>query len=144
LASHELRGPVTVLRGYVSMLETGILGQLNDRGRKAAEVMAAKVSEMNELIEEMIEAARLEEGAVTLRTVEADLREIARSAVDVVAPLLDARHKLVLELPERRVRVDVDLDRTRTIITNLLSNAIKYSPDGGAITCQVRSRAGTA
>ena len=144
LASHELRGPVTVLRGYVSMLETGILGQLNDRGRKAAEVMAAKVSEMNELIEEMIEAARLEEGGVTLRSVDGDLRDITRSAIGVVTPLLEARHELVLDVPDRRVRVKVDPDRTRTIITNLLSNAIKYSPNGGTITCQVRSRAGTA
>ena len=144
LASHELRGPVTVIRGYVSMLESGLLGRLNERGRKAAGVMAAKVSEMNELIEEMIEAARLDEGGVSLRSVETDLREIAREAVDVVAPLLDANHRLEVDMPERRVRVKVDPDRTRTIITNLLSNAIKYSPDGGTITCQVQARAGLA
>jgi len=144
LASHELRGPVTVIRGYVSMLQSGLLGQLNERGREAAGVMAAKVSEMNELIEEMIEAARLEEGGLTLRTADADLREIARSAADAVGPLLESRHRLVLDLPERRVRVKVDADRTKTIIANLLSNAIKYSPAGGVITCQVRSRAGVA
>ncbi len=144
LASHELRGPVTVIRGYVSMLQSGLLGQLNERGREAAGVMAAKVSEMNELIEEMIEAARLEEGGLTLRTADADLREIARSAADAVGPLLESRHRLVLDLPERRVRVKVDTDRTKTIIANLLSNAIKYSPAGGVITCQVRSRAGVA
>jgi len=144
LASHELRGPVTVIRGYVSMLQSGLLGQLNERGREAAGVMAAKVSEMNELIEEMIEAARLEEGGLTLRTADADLREIARSAADAVGPLLESRHRLVLDLPERRVRVKVDADRTKTIIANLLSNAIKYSPEGGVITCQVRSRAGVA
>jgi signal transduction histidine kinase len=144
LASHELRGPVTVLRGYLSMLESGLLGQLNERGRKAAGVMAAKVSEMNELIEEMIEAARLEEGGLTLRTVHTDLRDIARSAFEVVAPLVDARHRLDLDLPDRRVRVNVDPDRTKTIIANLLSNAIKYSPDGGLITCEVRSRTGVA
>src|SRR5207249_2789113 len=131
LASHELRGPVTVIRGYVSMLESGMLGQLNERGLKAASVMAAKVSEMNELIEEMIEAARLEEGGVTLRAVASDLREIVRSAIEVVSPLLESRHRL-------------DRDRTRTIVANLLSNAIKYSPEGGTITCQVRARAGLA
>jgi signal transduction histidine kinase len=144
LASHELRGPVTVIRGYVSMLEAGMLGHLNERGRKAAGVMSAKVSEMNELIEEMIEAARLEEGGVTLRAVDADLRDIARAAADAVAPLVDATHTLELDLPERRVRVRADPDRTRTIIANLLSNAIKYSPDGGTVTCQVRSRGGLA
>ena len=144
LASHELRGPVTVMRGYVSMFESGMLGQLNERGRKAATVMAAKVSEMNELIEEMIEAARLEDGGLTLRPAECDLRDIAREAADVVAPLVDAGHTLTLDLPERRVRVTVDQDRTKTIISNLLTNAIKYSPNGGEVTCQVRSRAGIA
>jgi signal transduction histidine kinase len=144
LASHELRGPVTVLRGYVSMLEGGLLGHLNERGRTAAGVMAAKVSEMNELIEEMIEAARLEDGGLTLRTVESDLGDIARSAAETVAPLAEARHRVVLDLPERRVKVKVDPDRTGTIIANLLSNAIKYSPQGGEITCQVRSGAGVA
>ena len=144
LASHELRGPVTVIRGYVSMLETGILGELNERGRQAARTMGAKVMEMNDLIEEMIEAARLEDGAVTLHAVEADLRDITRAAADGVMPLLEANHRLVLELAERRVRVHVDPDRTKTIVSNLLSNAIKYSPDGGTITVQVRARAGTA
>jgi len=144
LASHELRGPVTVMRGYVSMLESGLLGDLNARGRTAAGVMAAKVSEMNELIEEMIEAARLEEGALTLRAVDADLRDIARAAAQVVTPLLESNHRLVMDLTDRRVRVKVDPDRTRTIIANLLSNAIKYSPAGGDVTCQVRVRAGTA
>jgi signal transduction histidine kinase len=145
LASHELRGPVTVIRGYVSMLESGLFGRLNARGVKAAGVMAAKVSEMNELIEEMIEAARLEEGGVTLRQTESDLRDIAREAAEVVAPLIEPpRWRLEMDLPDGRLRVNVDPDRTRTIITNLLSNAIKYSPDGGTIRCQVRSRAGTA
>jgi signal transduction histidine kinase len=144
LASHELRGPVTVIRGYVSMLEGGMLGQLNELGRKAAGVMSEKVSEMNELIEEMIESARLEEGGVAMRAVDTDLRELARSAADTVRPLVTPAHHLELDLPDRRVKVRIDPDRTRTIIANLLSNAIKYSPDGGTITCQVRARGGVA
>ena len=144
LASHELRGPVTVIRGYVSMLEGGLLGQLNARGRKAAGVMASKATEMNELIEEMMEAARLEDGALTLRLAECDLRDVVRSAAEGAAQLVDAEHRIDLDLPERRVKVNVDQDRTRTIIGNLLSNAIKYSPAGGTVTCQVRARAGSA
>ncbi|HKW06975.1 MAG TPA: HAMP domain-containing sensor histidine kinase [Candidatus Dormibacteraeota bacterium] len=144
LASHELRGPVTVIRGYVSMLESGMLGTLNERGHKAADVMSAKVLEMNDLIEEMIEAARLEEGGVTLRVSDTDLRDVARAAADMVAPLVDGEHRIELDLPDRRVRVRIDPDRTRTIIANLLTNALKYSPDGGEVTCQVRARGGVA
>ncbi|HKW69970.1 MAG TPA: HAMP domain-containing sensor histidine kinase [Candidatus Dormibacteraeota bacterium] len=144
LASHELRGPITVIRGYVSMLQSGLLGHLNEGGQKAANVMAAKVLEMNEVIEEMIESARLEEGGVTVRRVETDMRTVAREAADIVAPLMEAKHHLVMDLPDRRVRVNLDPERTKTIIANLLSNAIKYSPNGGDITCQVRSRNGIA
>jgi signal transduction histidine kinase len=144
LASHELRGPITVIRGYVSMLEAGLFGKLTEGGVKAAEVMAAKVSEMNELIEEMIEAARLEDGALTLRPVDTDLRDVVHAAAEAVAPMLDANHELTLDLPERRVRASVDPDRMRTIVANLLSNAIKYSPAGGDVSCQLRVRAGVA
>ena len=61
LASHELRGPMTVIRGYGWMLQGGMLGQLNERGMKAADVMMAKITEMNAMIEQMIDAARLED-----------------------------------------------------------------------------------
>jgi signal transduction histidine kinase len=142
LASHELRGPLTVVRGYVSMLEGGLLGQLNDRGRKAAPVMSAKVGEMNALIEQMIEAARLEDGRLMLRPAEADLCHIASVAVD--SARVDGTREIVLECPERPVLVQVDSERVQTILANLISNAIKYSPNGGPISCQVAIRGGVA
>jgi signal transduction histidine kinase len=144
LASHELRGPVTVVRGYVSMLEEGLLGDLNERGRKAAPVMAAKVLEMNSLLEQMIESARLEDGALTLRESERDLRDIVRAAVDSARPLLDDKHEIKLEVPNRAVLVRVDAERIQTIVANLISNAIKYSPAGGAVSCEVATRGGVS
>lgn len=144
LASHELRGPVTVVRGYVSMLEEGLLGDLNERGRKAAPVMAAKVLEMNSLLEQMIESARLEDGALTLRESERDLRDIVRAAVDSARPLLDDKHEIKLDVPNRAVPVRVDAERIQTIVANLISNAIKYSPAGGAVSCEVATRGGVS
>jgi signal transduction histidine kinase len=144
LASHELRGPVTVVRGYLSMLEDGLLGNLNDRGRKAVPVISAKVLEMNALIEQMIEAARLEDGALMLRQQEADLRDIVVAAVEAARPLVDDKHELVLKIPDRPVRVRVDSERVKTIVANLISNAIKYSPAGGPVPCELVSRGGIA
>jgi signal transduction histidine kinase len=144
LASHELRGPLTVVRGYLSMLEDGLLGELNERGRKAAPVMAAKVREMNALIEQMIEAARLEDGRLMLRPVEADLRDIVGEAVDAARVVVDDKHQIALERPSQPVLVQVDAERVRTIVANLISNAIKYSPSGGTVSCEVIGRGGTA
>jgi signal transduction histidine kinase len=144
LASHELRGPLTVIRGYTSMLESGLLGELNDRGRKAAPVLSAKVMEMNALIEQMIEAARLEDGALLIKPKEADLRNIAATSVAAVKSVLDETHTLVLSSPGRPVKVRVDSERVQTIITNLIDNAVKYSPEGGEVTCVVTQRNGVA
>jgi len=144
LASHELRGPLTVVRGYVSMLEGGLLGDLNERGRKAVPVISAKVLEMNALIEQMIEAARLEDGALMLRPSEADLRDVVREAVDMAKVLVDDDHKIQLQSPEKPVPVRMDAERVKTIVSNLISNAIKYSPEGGPIECELTARGGIA
>ncbi|TMD54888.1 MAG: HAMP domain-containing histidine kinase [Chloroflexi bacterium] len=137
LASHELRGPITVIRGYLSMLERGSLGEIPESAQRALPVLTAKADEMNALVEQMIEAARLEEGRLELSTRRADLREVARIAVEMARPISDSEHALVLESSEAEVPVMVDVDRIATVIGNLLSNAIKYSPGGGQVTCRV-------
>jgi signal transduction histidine kinase len=144
LASHELRGPMTVVRGYVSMLEGGLLGDLNERGQKALPVISTKVMEMNALIEQMIEAARLEDGALMLRPAEIDLRDVVSAAVEAARPLVDQSHVISLQIPERPVQVRADAERIKTIVSNLVSNAIKYSPSGGAIECELTARGGIA
>jgi signal transduction histidine kinase len=144
LASHELRGPLTVVRGYVSMLEGGLMGELNERGRKAAPIMSAKVLEMNALIEQMIDAARLEEDGFMLRLADADLRDVVGAAVEAARPLVDDKHSIDLKVPDRRVPVRIDVDRVQTIVSNLISNALKYSPAGGDVTCEVSRRGGVA
>jgi len=144
LASHELRGPLTVVRGYVSMLDSGMLGDLNERGRKAVPVITAKVLEMNALIEQMIEAARLEDGALMLRPVEADLRDVVSDAVDNARTLADAKHKIRLDIPNKPVSVRMDAERVKAIVSNLISNAVKYSPGGGRVEGDLTARAGIA
>jgi signal transduction histidine kinase len=144
LASHELRTPLSVIRGYLSILETGSLGTLNAAGRKAITVLSAKAMEMNMLIEQMLEAARLEEGRVVLRTEILDACRAAAAAVEVVRPLADDRHPLIVDCGPEPVRVNADPDRLATILVNLIDNAVKYSPKGGEVHCAVRVQDGHA
>lgn len=137
LASHELRGPITVIRGYLAMVEGGSLGRVPAQLRTVLPVLLAKADEMNQLIEQMIEAARLEEGRLELSPAPADLGEIAKKAIEMIRPLADKAHPLKLERPLEEIPVEVDVDRIVTIVNNLLSNAIKYSPNGGEVTVSV-------
>lgn len=137
LASHELRSPLGVINGYLSMLEQGSLGQLKDSGVRAIEVLKAKALEMNMLVAQMLEAARLEDGRLALKRDRLDLRQVAKEAIEGIKPLVTSRHRLVLDNASDWVPIIGDEDRLVTIVTNLLENAIKYSPQGGTIHCTV-------
>ena len=144
LASHELRGPLTVLRGYLAMMSAGSMGSLSKQVTEVLPVLEQKSEEMHSLVEQMIEAARLEEGRLKLHIEPGDLREIVGEAVQLTRPLAGQEHPLEFESTEQSVPVAVDRERIGTILANLLSNAIKYSPAGGQVVLSVARENGLA
>jgi PAS domain S-box-containing protein len=138
LASHELRGPLTVIRGFAAMLAQGALGDLSDEAARAIAIVLAKSDEANAIVDQLLETARIEEGRLTLRRERLDLRELVEGTAQRLRPLLSARHRLDVDVPEAPVMIDVDRERVRTVVANLLDNALKYSPAGGLIRCVVR------
>jgi signal transduction histidine kinase len=96
-----------------------------------------KLNEMERLVEQMLEASRLEESALVLNRERVDLRDICRETVATISPLLDGRHRLELVEPEDGAVVFADRNRVGTVLANLLSNAIKYSPEGGPVRCEL-------
>src|SRR5712692_1015407 len=137
IASHELRGPMTVIKGYLTMLEAGSLGELTPKARSVLPLLISKSDEVNWMIEQMIEASRLEEGRLALKRQRTDIVELTDSAIDGVRMLLSG-HTLKVDLPGDAIEADVDPDRFQIVVRNLLSNAAKYSPSGSDITVDVR------
>jgi len=137
IASHELRGPMTVIKGYLTMLESGALGDLAPKARSVLPLLITKSDEVNWMVEQMIEAARLEEGRLALRTQRADIVELTDSAIDGIRMLLND-HGLDIDLPAEPIEAKVDPDRFQIVIRNLLSNAAKYSLPGSDIRVGVR------
>jgi signal transduction histidine kinase len=137
IASHELRGPMTVIKGYLTMLEAGSLGDVSPKARAVLPLLISKSDEVNWMIEQMIEASRLEEGRLALKKQHGDIVQLTDLAIAGVRMLL-AGHELEVDEPVSPIEADVDPDRFQIIIRNLLSNAAKYSPVGTAITVRVR------
>jgi signal transduction histidine kinase len=137
LAAHELRGPVAVARGYASMLADSSLEPAGAAATKrAAEIIVAKLGEVNELINQMLESARLDDGALRLNPQRFDLRATIRHVAATIAPLAH-RHGIRIERSDEPLIVNADPARIATILTNLLDNACKYSPDHDEV--EVRS-----
>jgi PAS domain S-box-containing protein len=138
LASHELRGPLSVIRGYNSMLEDGSIPA--ERVAGVARLLEGQLAQMDLLIEQMLETARLEDHAVELARERFDVRWVVQEQLDIFRPL-SSRHRFVLNGSTAALVVEGDRARIATIVANFMDNALKYSPGGGEV-CVSTGRSG--
>jgi signal transduction histidine kinase len=143
IASHELRGPMTIIKGYLTMLDSGSLGELSPRAVSVLPLLVSKSDEITWMLEQMVETSRLEEGRLELNKKRGDVVEITDTAIEGVKLLLRG-HELKLDEPPEPLEADVDPDRFQMVIRNLLSNAAKYSPSGTDIIVRIARSDGMA
>jgi two-component system sensor histidine kinase ResE len=141
LASHELRGPLAVVRGYNWMLRDGIVQSEELPG--IARIVEAKLAQMNLLVEQMLEAARLEADRAGLNRTTFDLIGVVLEQVTAFISISDL-HSIEVVKPERPVLISADRLRIATVVANLLDNAIKYSPKADGIGLEVGQTGGYA
>lgn len=144
LASHELRGPIGVARGYLSMIRDGDFGLLGGRLRAPMDMITAKVDQIWRVVEQMVEASRREESRIPLRRDRIDLRQTVQTAAEEVRPLAEVAHTLMVRQPDEQVPVIGDRARLTDVVASLLDNAIKYSPNGGEVGCTLSVSDGQA
>jgi signal transduction histidine kinase len=136
VASHELRGPMTVIKGYLTMLDSGPRGDLTPQMKSVLPLLISKSDEVTWMLEQMVEAARLEEGRLALHRSPCNLVELTALAIEDVKQLLK-NHHLSVDQPPSAIPADVDPDRFQMVVRNLLSNAAKYSHEGTQIKLQL-------
>lgn len=131
MTSHELRTPLTSIRGHAQlMLRHGTYE------RSHLELIVAASDQLGRLIEDLLLASRLEADRFDLHPAEIDLGVVLQLAVDQTAGATGRTIKIAR--PAEPLPVWGDQLRLRQVFANLLSNAVKYSPDGSAVSVQVR------
>jgi HAMP domain-containing protein/signal transduction histidine kinase len=126
MAAHELRTPLSVVIGYLSMLQDGSLPP--DRWQGALRVLVDKARELNSLVNDLLMAARIEGGTVPTEMATLDLRDITRHAIaraEARATLLQG--EIVFEEPPTPVVVEADREQLGRIVDNLINNALTYT-----------------
>jgi HAMP domain-containing protein/signal transduction histidine kinase len=126
MAAHELRTPLSVITGYLSMLQDGTLTP--DKWERPLRVLIGKATELNSIVDDLLTAARIEGGTVPTDTKTLDLREMARQAItraEARAGLL--RAEMDYYEPDEPVAVNADREQLARIIDNLINNALTYS-----------------
>jgi len=126
-AAHELRTPVTVVTGYLSMLQEGSFGPAPPRWAAVLDIVARKAHELSGLVEQMLLASSVDVGMVDLPRLAFDLRQAVQQAVERADPratLLQA--SLSYQLPSHALPVEADPEAVGRILDVLIDNALTY------------------
>jgi PAS domain S-box-containing protein len=139
--AHELRNPLAPLRNALELLHRAE-GDPAVR-EQARGMMGRQLDQMVRLIDELLDVTRISQGKVRLRTERVGLKEVVKSALESVQPLVQAQeHELTVELPAGDVYLDADPTRLAQVISNLVNNAAKYTDRGGRIRLAAERRGG--
>ncbi len=131
-ASHELRSPLTSIKGFVELLETS--SELSPRQHEWIGIVQTSTDRLVELVDDLLDVTRLEAGQVAIHRRPTDVRELVEEVALLLSPRLDAaRQTFAADLPADLPRALVDPNRLRQILVNLLSNAHLYTGEGGRI-----------
>jgi PAS domain S-box-containing protein len=132
LVSHELRSPLTAILGYARLLGYGPLDA--QMVKKAVEVIERSGRAQTQLIEDLLDTARIISGKLRIDIGPVDLVTVIASAVQTISPAADAKGiRIQTDLNANVGQITGDSARLQQVIWNLLSNAVKFTPSGGRV-----------
>ncbi|HEY0077379.1 MAG TPA: ATP-binding protein [Pyrinomonadaceae bacterium] len=134
LTTHDLRSPLTVISGVISFFTSGRLGELSPEQKNMVAMMERNTQNLIELVNDLLDASKLESGAMRLDLSSVELPLLVAELRETVAPL--AREKgIALEehIPEELPPLHADRVKLRRVLVNLVSNALKFTSKGGRV-----------
>jgi PAS domain S-box-containing protein len=129
--SHELKTPLTSIRGYSELLFDGTFGELNEEQKKSLEVVLRSSDRLSNLISDLLDISKIESRHLKLEPERTNLNKFIQKIVEEQKTSADQKGLYIkTELPEE-LFISVDPERFSQALTNIISNAIKFTNDGG-------------
>ncbi|RKH69786.1 PAS domain S-box protein [Corallococcus aberystwythensis] len=141
IVAHDLRAPLNVIQLSAGMLEKGL--PAGNGPRRHLDTLQKSVQRANRLIQDLLDVARMEGGALSVEREPLEVAPLAQEAVEQHRALAEAKSlRLVAHVPRDLPCVLADRERVLQILANLLGNAFKFTPEGGCITLRVQPEGG--
>ena len=136
--SHELRTPLNAILGMSEALQEQVFGTINQEQKESLETIASSGKHLLELINDILDVAKIESGQVEIDCSQTSIAELCQSSLPFVKQqALRKRIHLELKIAPNLPELFIDVRRIRQALINLLSNAIKFTPERGRVSLAV-------
>jgi signal transduction histidine kinase len=135
LTTHDLRSPLAVISGVINFFTSGRLGELTGEQRNMVSMMERNTQNLIELVNDLLDASKLESGTMRLDLATIELRGLVDELRQQMQPLA-AEKEIALEavVPDELPQLRADRAKLRRVLVNLISNALKFTPRGGRVS----------
>ncbi|MEK7599711.1 MAG: HAMP domain-containing sensor histidine kinase [Patescibacteria group bacterium] len=138
MASHQLRTPLTSVKGYISMIKEGDAGKVTPMQKQMLNQAFFSSQRMVYLIADLLNVSRLRTGKFVIDSVPVNLAQVISEEIDQLTEIAKLhKQTLVYDSPKKFPDLMIDEVKTRQVIMNLIDNAIHYTPEGGKITVKL-------
>ncbi len=133
--AHELKNPMTSIKGYTELLAAGAVGQINEMQTNFLNTIRSNVERMSTLVSDLNDNSKIEAGRLRLDFKAVEVNELVDEVVrSTKRQAEDKKQSLQAQIPPQLPKVWGDRTRLGQILTNLVSNSNKYTPEGGILT----------
>ncbi|MCQ3938618.1 MAG: hypothetical protein DPW18_16450 [Chloroflexi bacterium] len=137
VVSHELKLPMTSIKGYSDLMLSGATGPLNENQSSFLTTIRNNVNRMATLVSDLADISRIESGNLRLEPRAVPVRDVIDEVVTLTKTQIERkRQSIEVEIPSELPHSWCDRNRLAQVMTNLISNANKYTPEGGRIAVQ--------
>jgi len=138
IASHQLRSPLTAIKGYSSMILEGSFGPIQEQAKEAVHRIFESSQRLVVVIEDFLNVTRIELGKMKYEVSDFDLNKLAKTITTELKPVAARRNlKITYKAPRGDCMVHADFGKTSQAVQNLIDNAIKYTEPGGKIDVSI-------
>ncbi|MAG12604.1 hypothetical protein CL630_02205 [bacterium] len=132
LASHQLRSPLTAIKGYSSMLLEGSFGEMSDKVKGAVDRVFESSNRLVLIIEDFLTISRIEQGRLKYNFASIDFQDLAGTIIEEMRPSIEKKGLAISFVFDEKMsyKITADSGKIAQVVNNLIDNASKYTPKG--------------